>query len=67
MDLLTLRRKFKELIQSPEITSEERDVYRIAIKLLPELWNYPTTLEHKICEIEKEIEKRRQTSVIDNC
>ena len=61
MDLLKLRHKFQELIQSPEITSEEREVYRIAIKLLPELWNYSSTLEQKIHEIEEKIEERRNT------
>jgi len=61
MDLLKLRCKFKQLIQSPEITNEEREIYRIAIKLVPELWNYPSTLSQKICEIEKEIAQRRQT------
>lgn len=61
MSLNELRSKYKQLIQSPEITREERDVYEIAIKLIPELWNYPSTLSDKICEIEREIEKRRHT------
>ena len=61
MNLLKLRHKFQELIQSPEITTEEREVYRIAIKLVPELWNYPSVLAQKIHEIEREIEQRRQT------
>jgi hypothetical protein len=60
MDLVKLRCRFKELIQSPEITSEEREVYRIAIKLVPELWNYPSMLMQKIHEIEREIKRRRQ-------
>ena len=61
MSLLELRSRFKELIHSPEITKEERDVYEIAIKIIPELWKNPSTLSHKIHEIELEIEQRRNT------